>query len=106
VVDVVDVDDSQEILVAGALAITDEWWLLGNLRYDIEDNQTITDGLGLRWQDDCYRMDVTYQRSFIRDQDIEPDERFLVSFALKHLGQYQTTINSGVSGGDDSGFVQ
>lgn len=105
-VDVVDVDDSQEILVAGALAITDEWWLLGNLRYDIEDNQTITDGLGLRWQDDCYRMDVTYQRSFIRDQDIEPDERFLVSFALKHLGQYQTTINSGVSGGDDSGFFQ
>ena len=29
---------------------------------------------------------MTYQRSFIRDQDIEPDERFLVNFSLKYLG--------------------
>ena len=29
------------------------------------------DGLGLRYQDDCFKIDVTYQRSFIRDQDIE-----------------------------------
>ena len=41
-------------------------------------------------------LDVTYQRSFIRDQDIEPDERFLVNFNLKYLGTYSlaTTANS------------
>jgi hypothetical protein len=32
---------------------------------------------------------VTYQRSFIRDQDIEPDERFLVNLTLKYLGSYK-----------------
>ena len=80
--------DSEEILAGAALAITDDWSLLGNFRYDIQGDQTITDGLGLRYQDDCFLIDVTYQRSFIRDQDIEPDERFLVSFALKYLGSY------------------
>ena len=59
-------------------------------------DRTITDGLGLRYQDDCFMLDVTYQRSFIRDQDIEPDQRFLVNFNLKYLGTYSlaTTANS------------
>jgi LPS-assembly protein len=105
---VVNADDSEEILFAGALAITDKWWLLGNLRYDISSSQTITDGVGLRWQDDCFRLDATYQRSFIRDQDIEPDERFLFSFALKHLGSYQYAADLGALGSDDgnSEFLQ
>lgn len=86
--EIAELNDSEEILLAGALAITDEWWLLGNLRYDIEGDQTITDGVGVRWQDDCFKFDVTYQRSFIQDQDIEPDERFLVKFGFKYLGEY------------------
>lgn len=100
---VVNADDSEEILLAGALAITDEWWLLGNLRYDIAGSQTITDGLGLRYQDDCFKIDVTYQRSFIRDQDIEPDERFVFTFALKHLGEYTASADAGALGTSDSG---
>src|SRR5665809_101763 len=51
-------------------------------------DRTITDGLGLRYQDDCFMLDVTYQRSFIRDQDIEPDQRFLVNYNLKYLAAY------------------
>jgi LPS-assembly protein len=78
----------EEIVTAGVLAITQDWSLLGNFRYDLVSDQTITDGLGVRYQDDCFQLDVTYQRSFIRDQDIEPDERFLVNFMLKYLGTY------------------
>ena len=79
----------EEIVTAGVLALTEDWSLLGNIRYDLETSQTITDGLGLRYQDDCFMLDVTYQRSFIEDQDIEPDQRFLVNFMLKYLGTYQ-----------------
>lgn len=94
--------DSEEILLGGALNITNDWALLANLRYDIQSEQTITDGLGLRYQDDCFRLDVIYQRSFIKDQDIEPDERFLLNFTLKHLGTYavQTSAIDGLGGGD------
>ncbi|OFW71287.1 MAG: hypothetical protein A2W02_00510 [Alphaproteobacteria bacterium RBG_16_64_48] len=76
------------------MAITQDWSLLANLRYDIATEQTITDGLGLRYQDDCFMLDVTYQRSFIRDQDIEPDERFLVNFNLKYLGTYSLSTEA------------
>ena len=55
----------EEIVTAGALSITECWSLLGNFRYDLATSQTITDGVGLRWQDDCFMIDVTYQRSFI-----------------------------------------
>jgi LPS-assembly protein len=100
-----DGEKREEVVTAGVLSITEAWALLGNLRYDIEADQTITDGLGIRYQDDCFLFDVTYQRSFIRDQDIEPDERFLVNFTLKYLGSYSyTTQNAGAFGalGPDS----
>ena len=70
----------KEIVSSGVLAVTTDWSLLGNIRYDLETDQTITDGPGVRYQDDCFTLDLTYQRSFIQDQDIKPDERFLVNF--------------------------
>jgi len=98
-------DPREEIVTAGVLALTEDWSLLGNLRYDLETSQTITDGVGLRYQDDCFLLDVTYQRSFIQDQDIAPDQRFLVNFALKYLGTYQVATDAGSvfgTGGSDS----
>jgi len=96
----------EEIIAAGTLAITEDWSLLGNFRYDLAMDRTITDGAGVRYQDDCFLVDVTYQRSFIRDQDIEPDERFLVNISLKHLGSYgySTSASSvfGASGSDSN----
>jgi len=100
---IVSDDDREEIFAGGALAITNDWWLLGNLRYDIQGDQTISDGLGVRYQDDCFRLDVTYQRSFIRDQDIEPDERFLFNFSLKYLGTYQAATSAFGGFGDGDG---
>jgi LPS-assembly protein len=94
----------EEIVTAGTLAVTEYWSLLGNFRYDLALDQTITDGLGLRYQDDCFLVDLTYQRSFIEDQDIRPDERFLVNVSLKYLGSYSysTSANNvfGASGSD------
>jgi LPS-assembly protein len=94
----------EEIVTAGTLAVTEYWSLLGNFRYDLATDQTITDGLGLRYQDDCFLVDLTYQRSFIEDQDIRPDERFLVNVSLKYLGSYSysTSANNvfGASGSD------
>jgi LPS-assembly protein len=99
-----DNEPREEIVTAGTLSVTEYWSLLGNFRYDLALDKTITDGLGVRYQDDCFLFDVTYQRSFIRDQDIEPDERFLVNFSLKYLGTYalsqEATGIFGASGSD------
>jgi LPS-assembly protein len=98
-----DNEPREEIVTAGTLSVTEYWSLLGNFRYDLALDKTITDGLGVRYQDDCFLFDVTYQRSFIRDQDIEPDERFLVNFSLKYLGTYAlATEATGVFGASGS----
>jgi LPS-assembly protein len=84
----------QEVLAGGSLALTTDWSLLGNLRYDLQADQPITEDLGLQYQDDCYMMNVIYERSFVHDQDIKPDERFLVNFMLKYIGGYSLTTNA------------
>ena len=79
----------QEIVGKGALSLTDTWALLGTLRYDLENAQTISDGVGIRYQDDCLTLAVTYEQTNIQDQDIEPEQRVMVNLALKYLGTYQ-----------------
>ncbi len=86
------------------MALTRDWSLLGSLRYDLETSQTITDGVGLRYQDDCFMLDVTYQRCFIEDHDIEPEQRFMVNFIAeisRHLPTC-TRMQLGVFGAEGS----
>ena len=64
----------QEIVGKGTLALTDTWALLGAIRYDLENAKTISDGVGLQYEDDCLTLAVTYEQSNIQDQDIQPDQ--------------------------------
>jgi LPS-assembly protein len=95
----------QEILGKGTLALTDTWALLGALRYDLQNQQTISDGIGLQYKDDCLTLAVTYEQSNIQDQDIQPEQRVMVNLALKYLGTYQyetdafSSLNADAFGG-------
>ena len=40
----------QEIVGKGALSLTDTWALARHFRYDLENAQTISDGVGMRYQ--------------------------------------------------------
>ena len=79
----------QEILTNGTLALTEDWSLLGSIRYDLATLTPIADGIGLQYQDDCFTLGVTYEQTYITELDIQPEKRFLVSFNLKYLGAYQ-----------------
>jgi LPS-assembly protein len=84
---------AQEILGRGALALTDTWALLGDLRYDLQNSQLISGGGGVRYQNDCMSIAVTFEQSNIEELDIKPDERVMVFLSLKDLGNfgYQTS---------------
>ena len=56
--------------------------------------QALSDGVGVRYQDDCLTLAVTYTQSNIRDRDIEPEQRVMVNLALKYLGTYQTATDA------------
>jgi LPS-assembly protein len=89
-----DQERRQEIVGRGALSLTDTWALLASLRYDLQNEQTISDGVGVRYQNDCLTLAVTYEQSNIQDRDIEPEQRVMVSLALKYLGTYQTQTDA------------
>jgi len=100
-----DQERRQEIVGKGTLALTDTWALLGAVRYDLQNAQTISDGVGLQYKDDCLTLAVTYEQSNIQDQDIQPEQRVMVNLALKYLGTYQyetdafSSLNADAFGG-------
>jgi LPS-assembly protein len=100
-----DQKNQQEILGKAALSLTDSWALLGSLRYDLQNSQLISDGVGLRYQDDCLTLAVVYQQSNIQDGDIQPDQSVMVSLALKYLGSYQFATDPSGLLGSDAGTV-
>jgi LPS-assembly protein len=95
----------QEIVGKGTLYLTDTWALLGSVRYDIQNELPISDGIGLQYKDDCLTLAVTYEQTKIQDQDIQPEQRVMVNLALKYLGTYQyqtdafSSLNADAFGG-------
>jgi LPS-assembly protein len=91
----------QEIQGRGALSLTDTWALLFSARYDLQNAQMIGDGVGLRYQNDCLTIAVTYEESHIEDRDILPGQTITVNIALKYLGSYAYASNvAGLVGPD------
>ncbi len=86
-------DDNEEIQGSGTIELTEHWRLFGHIRYDLERDERITDGVGLKYHDDCFALSVTYTETFIQDRDIEPQQTVMLRFELKHLGAFN--VDSG-----------
>ncbi|MGC2410477.1 MAG: LPS-assembly protein LptD [Methyloceanibacter sp.] len=97
----------QEIQGSGQLALTDTWALLASLRYDLQNEHMITDGVGLQYKNDCLTLAVTYMNSNIEEQNIKPEQRVMVNLALKYLGAYTySTDIAGLFGTGPSNTIQ
>ena len=55
------------------------------------DGGSLSHSLRASYLDECFGFNVTAQRSFTRDADIEPESRILFQFIFKHLGQVQSS---------------
>lgn len=80
--------DRSEIISAASLQLSEKWSVFGNVRYDIGDEQFLTDSVGVKYSDDCYALSVTYAENYIQDMDIHPSKTVLVRFNLKGLGGF------------------
>jgi LPS-assembly protein len=80
--------DRSEVLSAASLQVDDKWSLFGNVRFDITDDQLITDAVGVKYSDDCYVVSLTYNENYVQVLDIKPSKSVLVRFNLKGLGGF------------------
>ena len=84
--------------VSGSLGVrlTDHWSLLGNARYDIDQDFLLSDSVQAKYADECFVLAVTYTETRINDAKIgiTSDRSIGVRFVLKHIGEFKTSSNS------------
>ena len=99
-------NEQQDILAFATLRLTDRWTLTGAIRYDLDEDQTLTDAIRIAYLDECFMLSATYSETYINDpqRDIEPDQVVMLRFELKHLGGfgYSTNIVDFLGGDDGS----
>ncbi|MES1180119.1 MAG: LPS assembly protein LptD, partial [Hyphomicrobium sp.] len=83
-------EHQEEILGYAAVRLTDRWSLAGAVRYDIENDQLLTDSIRLAYLDECFMLSATYTETHIEDREhgIEPDQTIMLRFEFKHLGDF------------------
>jgi LPS-assembly protein len=95
----------QEGTLTAGLKLTDNWTLLGQIRYDLDESRRLQDTLGLRYADECFVLTGTFSETRYEDaaQGIKPDKTFMLRFELKHLGafNYKSDITSFLNRGDN-----
>lgn len=78
----------EEIFVELNSRVTRHWSVYARQRRDLRGGDGLNTRIGLVYSDECFLLDLRAERSEFRDRDIEPDDRVLVLFTFKHLGQF------------------
>ena len=80
--------DREEISGGLSYRISNYWRLNANARRDLTaDGGFISYGGGLTYEDECFILDTTLNRSFTRDRDLEPTDSIFFKLTFKHLGE-------------------
>jgi LPS-assembly protein len=97
-----DVTDStfndEGVTVAADFKVTDNYYFLYSLSRDISgranstgrvsEPRDIRQSLGIAYEDDCSRFEISFERSEARDRDLKSEDSIKFRFALKTLGGF------------------
>ncbi len=84
--------DRHEISGSGSLRIDENWRLFGSTTYDIEVSETVSNSVGIAYNDDCFSFSIGYSelnRDFNGD-DIERSINF--SLGLRTIGGFERSV--------------
>lgn len=83
--------DQQDIHALLGFRLTDNWSIIGAMRYDIDTSERIQDSITLRYADECFVLTAGYTETFITDpvRGLNPDQTVMIRFELKHLGGFR-----------------
>ncbi len=82
----------RDILASVGLKLTDNWSVMGQIRYDVDSRFRLQDFVQVRYSDECFVLSATYSENFINDpaRDLKPDRTVMLRFELKNLGEFGT----------------
>jgi len=87
----------EEVSLNGILKLSEFWRLFGSSTRDLTQRITISNRIGIGYQDECFGLSVGFYQSNIYYQDIEKSNTFLVEITFKNLGTAGTGARSGAA---------
>ncbi|NJO33700.1 MAG: hypothetical protein HC869_11715 [Rhodospirillales bacterium] len=78
--------DREEIAGKLSSQFTDYWSGFIAGRHDIESDRTLSYGIGVEYEDECFDIRASIEREEYQDQERNPDWKILFSVGLKNLG--------------------
>ncbi len=82
-----DFGKRHEIRAAISSQITERWSARIAARRDIEEKRMLNYGLGVAYADECIELRTSVERTEYKDEEVDPDTRFLLTIAFKNLGE-------------------
>ena len=77
----------QEVLAGGSVKLTQNWILMGSVRYDLAVHQFDTTRVGVGYVDDCLMFALNYFTSYTyTGVTPTPNNTFMLQFSLRTLG--------------------
>lgn len=93
-----DLQDRTELRIGGRIAFARFWSAFGSAIIDLttaKDNPDVTSNgyqpirhrIGIEYEDECFRIGVSWRRDYISDRDFRSGNTYLLSLAFKTLGK-------------------
>jgi len=81
------VNRREEVLAGAAVKVTQNWVVLGSIRYDLAVNQFEQTRFGIGYTDDCLLLSLNYISSYIYTGTTPtPNNMFMLQMSLRTLG--------------------
>jgi LPS-assembly protein len=75
---------------AATTPIADQWSLYGNYIRDVQAGQSLTEGIGVLYRDECFGIALTYERNNFTELDVKPGTTVMLRLGFKYLGDFGT----------------
>lgn len=84
--------DREEITVGLNTKLSQYWSANAYIREDLtEDGGTISEAIGLTYQDECFTFNINFERTFTEDRDLKPKDTLFLQLIFKHLGEFKAS---------------
>ncbi len=80
-------DTREELAFRLSSQLNENWSIRGAHRRDLQDNNALSTGIGLTYQDECFFITVEGKRTFYEDREIDQEDSVMVKLVFKNLGE-------------------
>ncbi len=76
----------EEIYAGTVVSLNEYWRVFGQVRHDLANSRSVSNRIGIGYEDECIDVSLGFSQSFYSDRDIEPDRAVVLRLTLKTLG--------------------